>query len=36
MPSVILNFGHIMEEGQVTKVTFLVRNAKEKKAMWKI
>jgi len=35
MPSVILNLGHIMEEGKVTNITFLVRNAKETKAMWK-
>ena len=35
MPSVILNLGHIMEEGKVTNITFLVRNAKEMKAMWK-
>jgi hypothetical protein len=34
--SVILNLGHMLEEGQVTNITFLLRNAKEKKAIWKI
>jgi len=31
-----LNLGHILEQGQVTNITFLVRNAKETKAIWKI
>jgi len=36
MPSAILNLGHIIDEGQVTNITFLVRNDKEMKAIWKI
>jgi hypothetical protein len=35
-PSVVLSLGHILEEGQITNITFLVRNAKETKAIWKI
>lgn len=36
MPSVILNLGHILEQGQVTNITFFMRNAKDMKAIWKI
>jgi hypothetical protein len=36
IPSVIIKLGHILEERQVTNITFLVRNAKEMKATWKI
>jgi hypothetical protein len=36
MPSVILNLRYILEEGQVTNIAYMVRNAKENKAIWKI